>query len=940
MSAIQIPGYKIIRTLGVGGQATVYLAVQKGFDREVALKVMSPALAADPSFGDRFIREAKIVAQLSHTNIVTVYDVGQSGNFYYLAMEYLPGADLKKRIADGIKAQDCLDIISKIAVALHFAHAKGYIHRDVKSENILFNEEGEPLLTDFGIAKASNSSTQMTQTGKLIGTPEYMSPEQCRGKKIDGRSDLYSLGIIFYEILTREVPFSGEDSVAVCIKHVTKPMPELPVRLKRFQWFIERLLAKDPEKRFQNGEQLIEAIKQFKSTGQFDASSVESRLNKTDASRTEPDKTQVMDSDDFEQFQEFDDLHTERRAQISDIHPKSRWPKVFAASVFLLALAGFFTRQYWFQDTYAWVESNWLKTVSEKSSNNQMASNEKVESDSRKNQKVLSEQKTPSVIELLQQADALVQFVPQKVSDIKQALKLIATANTLEPNNKNVEQVYQNILNISLSEANNLAEKYNFDGAREWLTLVEYEQPEHQLLTVTKQNVERLKTEYDANENDRAARAQQVNELLQKADLAFQEKKLSLPTKGSAIYYYQEALALDPDNQMVQSGLQKVVNAHVDLIDEAIAEKSYSKAKSYLAKFASLSDDQVTKLSLQKKIEKSETEYNQTIKDRRRIAAIQAEKKQADLNRQEKLNDPLLQMQLASNLDSAKSLEKEALLVEPTGNNALEKYRIVLSIDEKNIDAKAGIERIESVIIKNITTAINNNQKAEALNWLGKLEILDQYYPQMQTYKAQIETMIEPIAEVNQEIELNKEIEVSKEILPEQNTQTLPEASNEMSIDSSDDPLVKRFPEADVQTDSSDNEILSNEGLNSETQVNQNDTTIDSNSGELLIDINDVTANNDENTESNQPSSDEIEKSSNELIDSAIQEDATEKQDSLQSLPSEESIVEEANDTLLNDTLQQQDNLLETLDETKINDIIQQDSIENVENDKATDIIE
>ncbi|MDQ7050530.1 MAG: serine/threonine-protein kinase [Enterobacterales bacterium] len=194
--SLEIPGYKILKTLGIGGQATVYLAIQKGFDREVALKVMSPALAADPSFGERFIREAKIVAQLSHDRIVTVYDVGKSDNFYYLAMEYMRGEELKSKISQGLKAKDALQIIAKLAKALHFAHQKGYIHRDVKSENILFNDDDQPVLTDFGIAKASNSSTQMTQTGKLIGTPEYMSPEQCRGKDLDGRSDLYSLGII------------------------------------------------------------------------------------------------------------------------------------------------------------------------------------------------------------------------------------------------------------------------------------------------------------------------------------------------------------------------------------------------------------------------------------------------------------------------------------------------------------------------------------------------------------------------------------------------------------------------------------------------------------------------------------------------------------------------------------------------------------------------
>jgi serine/threonine protein kinase len=760
VSAIQIPGYKIIRTLGVGGQATVYLAIQQGFEREVALKVMSPALAADPSFGERFIREAKIVAQLSHSNIVTVYDVGQSGNFYYLAMEYLPGADLKTKIAEGIKTQECLDIISKVAVALHFAHAKGYIHRDVKSENILFNDKGDPLLTDFGIAKASNSSTQMTQTGKLIGTPEYMSPEQCRGKKIDGRSDLYSLGIILYEMLTRSVPFTGEDSVAVCIQHVTKPTPQLPARLKHLQWFVERLLAKDPEKRFQNGEQLISAITEFKSTTQGNTSEINfDEQSDIGLTITNPGATDVIDASSIDEFNRLDEFHTEKRPQISDIHPPSRAPKVLFVSIICIVAIGFFSKDYWFEQTYTWVEKNWLNkqaqlvdeklAVDNKENNNSNSTNASDSSVNSKS-KVVSKD-PPTVDELLQQADRLVQFTPQKISDIKQAIKLIAAANTLEPNNQKAALVYQSVLNISLSEAKAQAEKNDFDSAYAWTDLVEYEQPKHQFLADTKKSIQELKSIYEQNQDKRIAQQRQVDEFLNKAKQAFENKRFSAPVNDNALYFYTQALSLSPNNQEAKQGLKLLSDKHVELIEAAIAKKSHMKAKSYLSKLSEITTDESILTNLKNKIRKSEVEYESLLKEKRNLAQIQSQKAEADIKRKEKLNDPLIQMKVAGNLDSAKRLEQEGFLVESERESALEKYRKVLELDKENLDAEAGVDRIESVIIKSITDAINQNNKSESLIWLDKLRLFDQYHPQLASYASQIETMVDLNVENNQE---------------------------------------------------------------------------------------------------------------------------------------------------------------------------------------------
>ena len=263
---MNIPGYKIERELGHGGMSTVYLAEHESLHKKVALKVMEPALAADRSFGERFLREAQTVAQLTHQNILAVYDMGSIEHSYYLVMEYVPGGDLKQRIQQGaLPPEQALAILKQVASALGYAHKKGFVHRDVKPENVLFREDGTAVLADFGIAKALGSGTRMTAVGMSIGTPHYMSPEQARGKEVDGRADLYSLGVVLYEMLTGRVPFDAEDTYAVGLMHISEPAPDLPGNLAALQPLLDRLMAKDPAQRFVDAGELIASIDQLQS---------------------------------------------------------------------------------------------------------------------------------------------------------------------------------------------------------------------------------------------------------------------------------------------------------------------------------------------------------------------------------------------------------------------------------------------------------------------------------------------------------------------------------------------------------------------------------------------------------------------------------------------------------------------------------------------------
>lgn len=257
---IEIPGYTILRPLGKGGMAEVYLAIQKSFDREVALKVMHQAQAADEEFSQRFLREAKIVSRLVHPNIVTVYDVGIVDGHHFLSMEYISGEDLKQARGK-LPLSRTIEVIKDIARALAFAGKKGYVHRDVKPENIMLQEDsGRAVLMDFGIARPSDFQKGMTQTGTAIGTPHYMSPEQARGKEVDQRSDLYGLGVVLFLMLTGRVPFDADSAVAVGVKHVSEPVPRLPQQLQLFQPIIDCALAKLPAERFQTGDEFLQAL--------------------------------------------------------------------------------------------------------------------------------------------------------------------------------------------------------------------------------------------------------------------------------------------------------------------------------------------------------------------------------------------------------------------------------------------------------------------------------------------------------------------------------------------------------------------------------------------------------------------------------------------------------------------------------------------------------
>src|SRR5262245_22879046 len=224
----KIGRYETKRELGRGGMASVYEAFDPEVEREVAIKVLPREAMMDPNFRARFKREAKIIAALEHPAIVPIYDFGEHDGQPYIVMRLMSGGSLQDRIKKGrISLQECARIYSQLAPALDDSHAKGIIHRDLKPGNILFDQRNIPYISDFGIAKLAEATMVLTING-LVGTPAYMSPEQARGENvIDGRADVYSMGVILYEMLTGKLPFNATTPLELALKHITEPVPRL-----------------------------------------------------------------------------------------------------------------------------------------------------------------------------------------------------------------------------------------------------------------------------------------------------------------------------------------------------------------------------------------------------------------------------------------------------------------------------------------------------------------------------------------------------------------------------------------------------------------------------------------------------------------------------------------------------------------------------------------
>ena len=259
---IHILGHRFARELAIGGTSMVYLAESERAGDMVVLKVLRDA----PETGDehtqfsRFLQEYDLISKIRHPNVVRIFDLGISDDHAYIAMEYFPRGDLRATIAKGVEPRQALEYLGQMAGALQVVHEVGVLHRDLKPGNIMERNDGSLALIDFGLAKHAEVNIEMTGTGEIFGTPYYMSPEQGHGQALDARSDLYSLGVIFFEMLTRRKPFLAPTPMGVIYLHGTAPIPKLPPDLASYQPLLDKLLAKEPARRFASARELLSEI--------------------------------------------------------------------------------------------------------------------------------------------------------------------------------------------------------------------------------------------------------------------------------------------------------------------------------------------------------------------------------------------------------------------------------------------------------------------------------------------------------------------------------------------------------------------------------------------------------------------------------------------------------------------------------------------------------
>ena len=297
--------YEIIRSIGEGGMANVYLGYDTILDRNVAIKILRGDLSNDEKFVRRFQREALSASSLSHPNIVEMYDVGEDDGLYYIVMEYVEGKTLKQLLKKrgSLTLSEAIDIMLQLTDGMAHAHDSYIIHRDLKPQNIMIQDDGQIKITDFGIAMALNS-TQLTQTNSVMGSVHYLPPEQANGSGSTLKSDIYSMGILMYELLTGKLPYKGENAVEIALKHLKEPLPsirdEIPDIPQSVENVILRATAKNPKNRYNDAREMLEDLKTVMDDSRINEPRYEFKYEEFDDEKPRKKKEEVVKEKNLE----------------------------------------------------------------------------------------------------------------------------------------------------------------------------------------------------------------------------------------------------------------------------------------------------------------------------------------------------------------------------------------------------------------------------------------------------------------------------------------------------------------------------------------------------------------------------------------------------------------------------------------------------------------
>jgi len=714
---IQIPGYKIERELGHGGMAHVYLAIQESFGREVALKILSPHLADDEQFSKRFLREARIVSQLNHPNIVTVFDAGKFGQHHYMSMEYICGKDLKQ-LKDAVSREEAIRIVKDVASALDFAGKKGIVHRDVKPENVMIQlHDSRVVLMDFGIAYGDDVTQGMTQTGKAIGTPHFMSPEQTKGLKVDHRSDIYSLGVVLFQLLAGHLPFDADSAVAVGIKHLTAPIPLLPGGLEIFQPIVNRCLSKEPKHRYQKAAELIAALEKI-SGEQLEKINTQAVIFK-DAGANRDAETQICEVP-LSKKRKVPDLvfPSSNKKAIDDSSIELNVPSTRRRNLLILLLIA--TVAYGANEKQKELSHFWgytaLPKIAKKFPNlfpqsyiqywakKQEDEQPKKVSTTLVNAAVAVTPATateqnidspfpPDVTENVSQNEVAVNTKPLPVpaKPLTQEEKVSLLKEGLDKNPENAIElttIYKERLVIDKKDP--VARK-GLSELREWTI----QQIRLAFATddsvLARQYINTIKQNFpNTSKNKRFVRLERkvvllerINHHFEQAEKYFNAGALSKPINKNALNEINTILGLSPNNDDAKKFLEKIV-------------------ASYLQK--------TTQLQEQGNI------HNAILMVEEGIAALNNNTKL--INKRKQLKDTIKHNKaIASLFKKAKKYQDADQLIRPLAYNAYDIYQQVLEKESGNLQAKAGLKTIHQLLAKKITAAIHK----------GNLKISEEY---------------------------------------------------------------------------------------------------------------------------------------------------------------------------------------------------------------------
>ncbi len=544
-SALHIPGYKILHLIGRGANATVYLALQESLNRHVALKILQKF--DRPAQAVRFFNEGQIVASMNHPNIITTYDIGSVGSQQYIAMEYLDGGSLKEKIKEKPSATEALDIVQSIGSALDFVHQMDIVHRDIKPENILFHKRGMPKITDFGVAKALDRDMNLTMDGTALGSPYYLSPEQAEGKDLDGRSDIYSLGVILFEMLAGHKPYLGESQIEVIFGHLNHPIPSLPEEHRHYQGLVEKMMAKNPQDRFSSAQEMLQHLNALRNLGNSGAGGQIPNLDRR--AQTTKSGTQAGGPSFLRQ------------------HP---WFTSLAAMLVLGGAAAFLL------PTWSSYHSGSKESVAEAASDQALplnsgapafAAEEKSGNPTQQNEVPSTEQDAPGPAAALGETTVAAQDAktaseaPPEIQETQGTLEQSTTALSGEQ---------------SPPETPNSSTDKNTGGANTEIAAL------------------------DTSANDTTA---QVEALLTQAADALKKYRLTSPKNSSAYHFYREVLKLDPHNKKASKGIRNIAGRYGTLAKKALKKGDEAKARAYIKRGLNLNPRSKPLLAVQKQLD-------------------------------------------------------------------------------------------------------------------------------------------------------------------------------------------------------------------------------------------------------------------------------------------------------------------------------------------------